>query len=254
KAGDSNGNAKISGPATEQVFDRPPLDFSVIGDNKLGAFVIRVGEILKQPELRALVESQVLPDEKTFRQNWAQEFGSDVVAPELSLDSIDYIAGIGDLVIRPMKAGDPRAGLGNNTVMTGFAQAVVHFKRQVAWKEWFHEHLPGTVEKTDGKVSYLELPVIKALGPKPMFVVARDPKTLAFTLGEELVKTAADPAPRPAESALAARWKELDGGLITFIGTDHDVHVGKSSTNEPGDELALALFESTRLFGWGVDV
>src|SRR6201999_4350067 len=49
-------------------------------------------------------------------------------------------------------------------------------------------------------------------------------------------------------------WRELDGGLISFIGTDHDVHVGKSSTNEPGDELALALFESARLFGWGVDV
>jgi beta-lactamase regulating signal transducer with metallopeptidase domain len=239
-------------PSTSgDVFNRPPLDFSIIGDNGSGAFVVRVSELMQQPAIRALVESEV-GSQQTINGCWTQAFGSDVQPPDVCFDSIDYIAGIGTYVVRPLKPDQAPSGM-SQQVMLGSAQTVVRFKEPVAWREWIHDHIPGAVEKSSGGISYLELPVIKVLGPQPMRVAERDPQTIVVAFTDDIA-TAAAPGPRPALSALATRWAELDGGLATFISTDHDVDHSEPGTTDPKKVLAKKIFAASRLLGVGFDV
>jgi hypothetical protein len=256
---DGTSTAPLPLSASAKSFSRKPFDFSILGDNKLGAYVIRVSDIVEQPALRALVESQVLPTEKQFKRQWAEEFGRDVPPPDLKLDAIDYIAGVGNLMIRPVKPGQMTAPGTTDAFMMGTPETIVHFKQPVAWKEWIHIHFPASVEKSVGGVSYIELPVIKALGPKPLCVVARDAQTVVLLAGMgpdppdlDLLASASNPAPRPTKSQLAARWSELDGGLVTFIATDRDVK--PSEPTSPDKKLAKKIFDASRLFGWAFDI
>jgi hypothetical protein len=236
--------------ASGKFFSRPALDFSIIGDNKAGAYVIRVGEIVEHPAILAFIKSQMFPD-NLIPELWKQSFGPDVRAPKLQLDTIDYIAGIGNLTIRPLQPTKTAPGL-TNTVMVGTAVTILHFKQPVAWKEWIHDYIPGAVKKSAGGVDYVELPVIKLLGPTPLCIAARDAQTVVLVAGnDELLTSAANPAPRPSKSQLAARWTELDGGLVTFIATDHDIKLGEPTT--PDKKLAKQVFDASRLVGWGFD-
>jgi beta-lactamase regulating signal transducer with metallopeptidase domain len=250
--GDVTSIAPVPSTALAKSFSRKPFDFSILGDNPLGAYVIRVSDIVEQPALRAWVESQVLPTKKQFKKQWAEEFGRDVPAPDLTLDAIDYIAGVGNLIIRPVKPGQMAAPGTTDAFMMGSPETIVHFKQPVAWKEWIHDHFPASVEKSAGGVTYIELPVIKAVGPTPMCVAARDAQTLVLCTAPDNLASASNPAPRPAKSQLAARWTEFDGGLVTFIATNRDVKPSEPTT--PDKMLAKKIFDASRLFGWAFDI
>jgi beta-lactamase regulating signal transducer with metallopeptidase domain len=240
-------------------FSRPAFDFSILGDNKLGAYVIRVSDIVEQPALRALLETHVLPTNEQIKKQWAEEFGHEVPPPDLDLDAIDYIAGVGNLTIRPIRPGQVTTPGTTDTFMLGTPETIVHFKQPVAWKEWIHYHFPASVEKSVAGVSYVELPVIKAVGPEPLCVVARDAQTVVLLTGmgpdlpgPDAIASAANPAPRPAKSQLAARWAELDGGLVTFVATDREVKPSKPTT--PDKVLTKKVLDASRLLGWAFDI
>ena len=138
-----------------------------------------------------------------------------------------------------------------DTFMMGSAVTIVHFKQPVAWKEWIHDYIPGAVKKSAGGVDYVELPVIKILGPTPLCVAARDAQTVVLVAGnEELLVSAANPTPRPSKSQLATRWTELDGGLVTFIATDEGIKPGEPTT--PDSVLAQKVFDASRARRLGV--
>ena len=215
--------------------------------------MIRVDEIMQRPALRALFESQLLPEAVT-KQFWAQQFGADVEPPKFQLDDIDYISGIANLAIRPIKAELAVPGATNQTRL-GAGETVVHFKHPVAWKKWFFAHFPGAAEKSIRDVTYVELPVIPAFGPTPMCVAARDSQTLVFLAADpERMAEAAAPGPRPAKSPLAARWAEVDGGLATFLATDADIKPTETTPTRPENALAAKIFASIRLIALGIDV
>jgi beta-lactamase regulating signal transducer with metallopeptidase domain len=54
---DEKPKAALTTTASGKLFSRPALDFSILGDNKIGAYVIRVSDIVDQPAFRAFVES-----------------------------------------------------------------------------------------------------------------------------------------------------------------------------------------------------
>ena len=226
-----------------RVFNREPFDFALIGDNPQGAFVVRVDEIMQQPRLREFVETEMFPQEE-WAANWHDQFGADVPCPQIDFSAIEFLAGVGQLKITAF----PPAGVAvssstddqrlTHLTAIGLPQVLLRFKRPVDWQGWFKTHFPSLQEKQHGAVAYLELPTISALGPQPLCVAGLDERTIVLAVGEDTLAEALAPRPRPAESELAARWRLMDGGLITFLATDKDINPDPSL---PTDQLLKSL-------------
>ncbi|HMO84205.1 MAG TPA: M56 family metallopeptidase, partial [Lacipirellulaceae bacterium] len=228
------------------LFSRAHVDLSILGGPHNGLFIVRVGELMQQPALAAMLESVC----GSVRNVWPHLIGAE--GPELDLAAIEFFAGTPQLTIQPadvLKESDsPHTG----RMIVGFGEAVLRFRRDVAWEAWLERYVPGTMRHVDGELTYYELPEIPAIGAERLLVAAVDDRTLVFgAFGLTRLKALNAGLGDESTAAESSQWAAIEGGLVTFVATDARVDGDMPTPKAPQAEEILKHVER---YGFGFDV
>lgn len=214
-------NKTVPRPAAEQnnpraedlaLFQRPPFDITKLPLSKQGGFLLRLGEILKQPRFAGMAREQ----NETI-VNFLNTFSADVEAPALALEDIDYIAG--DFVLSAKFVPEPKEGRTPHEVMFGTSCVFVRWHTDVNALFEALLRIPDTARKTHDEIAFVELPLIPAMAPVRTCVAKLDANTLIWVGGDEealfkrLDQLATSGEGQPWHSA----WPQGDGGLVTAV-------------------------------------
>jgi beta-lactamase regulating signal transducer with metallopeptidase domain len=241
----ASSNASES-PTEPPMFVRPAIDPSLMGESDNGLFVVRLGEMSERPVFVPVFQLAA----RMMGQRWREAFGAD--APSFNFDSIEYLAGVPNLVVEPYKnEKDPSV---SSRMMIGCMDFVVRFRHEVAWKAWIKEHLPGAEDIRENGFSYTRLPVIEAIGPVPLCVAARDARTLVCSTSVEHLQTLAASDQRQRNTKTAAQWNALEGGLATFLVTNSRIDPNATNPKDPGAQFARMIFENATQYAFGFDL
>lgn len=229
------------------LFNREPLDISLVGDNETGAFALRLGELTRHPEFRPVMMAM----NKLLGKVMQFDAGANP-EPEFHLELIDHVIGSVAFTIKPFEnpAGDEH----KNVVILGSSELAIRFHYDVPWQDWVRQNVPGAVEKSEGDLVYFEY-LQPAFGPKPLLVAALDGRTIIMALSlEQLQKMADQSAQHRTSPALATEWKATDGGFCTFVVTDKTIEPIAPSPDKPGELVGAEVIKHTRMFSLGLDV
>jgi len=232
--------------ATDEVFQYPPIDPAIIGDNEHGIFVLRIGEILKQDSFKPMIRGL----NHTVSVAWKLWLGSPELV-EFDLEMIDYVVGQGEFKIKRLER---TAGMQHNSqVMFGSNYGIVRFHCDISsWKQWIRKNAPAAKELQHGKITYFQFPIIPALGPKGICVAARDSHTLVFSIDGEHFWEQVE-----ATNSVSARWtedwNELDKGLFSLIATDKSIEASVEKSNSPTSDAMNQVLDNIQQIGCSFD-
>jgi hypothetical protein len=134
----------------------------------------------------------------------------------------------------------------NGQLMLGWGELVVRFKHDVDWRAWVKKYILLAEEKAEDGFAYYELPPIEAMGPAPLFIAARDSRTLVFSWGNlsrlrKLATLSGDGQPPVS----AEEWAALDGGLATILASA--AHIDRSTPTPEAPQARVILQLVTRM-------
>ncbi len=232
--------------APAPLFARQPLHLSMLGGPHKGLFVVRVGELSQRPIFAWTVEEILAPS----RELWPQTFQAE--APEFDLTAIEYVAGTPQLTIKPVDRTKDPDNPHTGRMMLGFGELIVHFSRDVAWEPWLRKHMPGSTAKSDGDLTYYELPEIPAFGKGRLLIAAVDERTLVCGgLGVDRLKDVCAGLANESTAAEAEQWAALDGGLITFVADVSHIDCDMPTPKAP---QAQDVLKHVDRYGFGFDL
>ncbi|HVU88316.1 MAG TPA: M56 family metallopeptidase [Pirellulales bacterium] len=169
--------APASAPAVDpELFSRAAFDPAMLRANKGGGFLIRVGDMLRHPEIQPHVESinagliHLLHD----------IIGE--VAEGVDLREIEWMAG--DLrlsVTSAVMSADPEGEHGR--IMLGSGGMIIRTTHARDWQAVLLEEMPGTSLKTFEGKSYVQLPSLPAIGPVAMKMRSPNDHTIIYATG-----------------------------------------------------------------------
>lgn len=248
----NSADVKVEGKPAGELFHREAFDPSMIRPGSHGAFVIRVGELLRHPEL--------LPHIDVMNKYYAETIHELVSGVDGAVDlrEIEWIGG--DLVLSvkgPERKGDTNTrlmlGSGGMVIRTTQPQSLEALQKAVAGSE---------LKQYEGK-GYVQFPVMPAIGPVPVRVRLANEKTMVLMLAtredmrpvdaeEQLLKRFFDDTPKTHD--WAKDWQAVDGGLITVLFDNSKAGWLELPKDNPEYPPSLApLFEKTRFIAVGLD-
>jgi hypothetical protein len=196
-----------------------------------------VADLYARPDVRPVFAALNQAASRTL-----QEFLGLQSAPEFHFESVDYVAGSLQLIVKPL------------STMFGSSEAMIRFRDDVPWQQWLHRNFPKAQEKTADGLTYFEFS-LPALGPSPSFVAARDGRTIVWSQSLDRLRIiAGKDAVHQTNPALASEWAAIGGGLITFVATDKRIELVVPSTAKPADLAASEILKHTRKYSWGLDL
>jgi hypothetical protein len=175
----------------------------------------------------------------------------DTELPAWSLKDLDFVAGDLFFSIKPLL--NPTDN-GTNQVMFGAPHVVIRWQKPLDGQLQALLQFPGATEKSHDGTTFVELPIIPALGPTNMCVCRLDDYSLLAAQSQDVMLSRLKKMRGPAESKpWHQAFKAVDGGLMTFVSTDANF---VRPFGEPVDEDAKAFsdfFAESRVHAIGVD-
>lgn len=235
------------GPAdpAQGLFQRPHFDPATVAVRDSAAFILRVGEILRRPDLA----DQARELDTAFAAGWKEAFAEADLAP-WSLREIDYVAGDFHFAVKPMP--QPTKD-GSNQVVFGSQWWVVKWQKPLDGQFAALQRLPSAEKKSHSGRDLVVLPAIPVLGPGNMCITQLDDRTLLCSQSEktliERLTTFAETAPPPSWHKT---WDAVEGGLLTVVTTDK--HVARPLGAPVDDEAKLLNEIATHVRSYAVGV
>lgn len=214
------------------VFRRRPLDPSAVLLPDLppehafsqGAFVIRVGELLKRPGIARIIRETLNPAEPNDMSSYWKALLESDEAPDVGLHDIDYVMGNLHLTLTPI--GDVPAGAnvttvggdGTETRRLMFGANVVHvrLRKTLDWQQ-LERCLPRATRQDHAGVPMLKL-TVPEVGAAPICLFPVDARTVGIALHDEIARRFIEKrSETPASPAWMDYWKAADGGLVTIL-------------------------------------
>lgn len=221
KAADSSATKKSTeSNVVSGAFNRTAFDPIVLPGAEQGAFLIRVGEIVRHPQLRASLGAinENLTD--TVRLITRQK---DAV---IDLQQIEWIAGQFQLTIKPYHGrpgAAPKPGAPTAAMMFGSHSIVLRMAHARDWQGLALRHLKGATLETKDGTPFVQCPKWGWVGPIGLRLEFPDDRTIIVFNGKSqgaLSKVAKSrqidhPGQRPY--AWLDAWKAVDRGLVTIV-------------------------------------
>jgi beta-lactamase regulating signal transducer with metallopeptidase domain len=252
-AGAASAEAKPEGKPAGELFRREAFDPSMIRPGSHGAFLIRVGELMRHPEVQSHADSVNKYITETVHELVSGFNGA------VDLSEIEWIAG--DLILTVK--GPERKGDTNSRVMMGSGGMVIRTSQPGVSADVMIKAVPeAKIKQFEGK-SYVEFPVMPAIGRMPVRMRFPDDKTIIVALATnedvrpadadaKLLKRFLDDTPKQHE--WAKDWQAVDGGLVTVLIDNSKAGWLELPKDNPEYPQTLApLFEKTRYVGLGLD-
>jgi beta-lactamase regulating signal transducer with metallopeptidase domain len=229
------------GAEVARLFSRSPLSTGVLGSHDDGLFVIRPSEMAKLPQFRPVLR---LLDSMLLEELYQVE-GADVGAnPGIRLESIEYIAGIPELQLKP-KTGQAEGQEG--VFKVGMKEFVVRFQEDVPWEERLNTLFPGAKLVSEDGLTYFTLPP----DGLELSIAVRDDRTLVFASDMQRLRELATVDERTAANGLDA-WSSLEGGLATLIARGSMAE--SELPRDPGAKMAVTIMMKVDEYGAAFDV
>ncbi len=228
------------------LFVRAPFDPSIIPSAEDGAFLIRVGELARRPEMRPYVDelSHSLTDR--LREGTGEKHVS------IDLRQVEWVAGVVQAKVR---------GNGDNShLLLGANPIVIRMTHARNWQDVVLKEMSGAVLKTFEKRTYVQLPRFPALGPTGCKLQFPDEKTIvvncstSFIEGEQSEKRFVDAKSGQKAYAWADAWRAVDGGLITVVFDNNKIgwaNLPKEKRDWP--DFTAPLYEKVKYVAVGWD-
>ncbi len=231
--------------AAATLFQRPAFDISAVAGNN-GGFVVRLGEILK----RVGFAEQAGELDTLFAEFWKSAFPN-VDGPTWTLRDIEYVAGDFFFAVKPAK--NPTENY-SNQILFGAPAVVIRWSKPLNGQlEWLRQ-TPGAAEKSHEGITYVELPIIPALGPTKMCACQLDERTLFVAQSEALFLSRLSTLQGPHESKTWGKvWNDVDGGLVALVSTDANLVRPLADPVDDEAKVYSDLFSHSRLHAVGVD-
>lgn len=216
------GRAEVGVPVkAEAMFARELFDVSMLPHAEHGAFLIRVGDLLRNAEIKPRIEGMNQSITEGLK-SWTENKNAFV-----NLRDIEWIAGSMEL---RFKGPDKKSDMAQMMLSSGIT--MIRMSSANDWQAAILKHVPGSSIKTHQGQSYVELPVIPAVGPAAPCLRFVDDRTIVVCNGFRRDREAAD-VKQSAKTALdhmfakyaagenqygwAEAWKAVDGGLVTMV-------------------------------------
>ncbi|QDT07068.1 Regulatory protein BlaR1 [Rubripirellula lacrimiformis] len=249
----------------ERLFQRRSVDPADIDENQVGMFEIRVADLLSHKDLAPLVA--------IANQGIAGELKSYLElekAPQVELPLIDVVYGSTQVTVRQgLEDAESRLMFG-----TGSLPTRIRFVEPVDAESWIKKHVRGTVEKQLGEETYLELPIIPAMGPTSFFIKQRDPSTVcigscvrSFAGKEEIEKRSSEflksvrRKPQINPSQWAIPFDQVRGGLLTIACTNEEIQIpetynsgGRTGAESDCGRIVHRMLHTFETFAMGLDI
>lgn len=238
---------------TQELFRREAFDPSMIRPGSHGAFVIRLGELLRHPELQPHVDAM-----NTSMTTLVHELIKGLEGA-VDLRDIEWIAG--DLIVTVRGPEGKRET--QSRLMMGSGGMVIRISRPGVSVEAMANAVEGsTIKEFEGK-RYVQFPMLPAVGPVPVRMRFPDDRTIVMLLGtkedqrqidaeEKLLKRLFDDT--PTTHAWANEWKAVDGGLITLVFDNSKAGwLELPKENQKYPPVVVPLFEKTQVVAVGLD-
>ncbi len=242
-------NPTTSMPGDTRLFRGLPTDPTIVGENELGLYSIKVTEILKNESVKLY-----LPLLNTAAsEGWKKFFDTDT-APVLHLEMIDFVVGPAEIKIK--RLGKDATAEHKNQFMLGGPYAVVRFHRDIPnWKKWIRQNAPAAKEMQSGDTGYFQLPVIPAIGPEPACIAARDSRTLVVfskNENEELPNWASKDF-QQSSTKWDQEWKSLDTGMISLLSSTSSIDPQIFISEKPDVQAIDKILENIEQIGYSID-
>ncbi len=215
---------------------RPPTEISLVGNNEYGMCVIRVDQIMRQPELAKMMElalGEMLPSDEDDQLAWKEVTGSDQM-PKFSFSNIEYIACRPTFSVRNRNDAEPEGQQGRVTF--GASLLVIQFKNDAPLDEWIGEYTPLAKKLKHEGLTYYQLPTFPLFGPMPISFakVPNEPRKIVFGIADSETKQPKIlldylQKKKPGPPARWTKdWDSVSGGTFSLICSDKEVEVLKN--------------------------
>jgi beta-lactamase regulating signal transducer with metallopeptidase domain len=234
------------GRPVETLFGRAPFDVSVIPHGQDGAFLIRIGDLLRYPEMQPHVDqlNHLLTDSLLESMNKHDA--------SIDLRQIEWIAGDMSAKVKDSPGKD------KTQFMVGADTIVIRMTHAGNWQEVILKNAPGATLETFKGQTYVQSAPIPALGPIGNTFRFPDNKTIVASLGSTRGNVSNqgffDNKSAPPPRAWVDAWRAVDGGLVTLV-FDNSKTGWSNLPKEKQDwpEFTAPLFEKTKYFAIGWD-
>ena len=231
----------------DKLFRRTASLPLIDNENDEGVFVIKVAEMLKLKPLQPFVPLI----NQAVSSNWKNVFSASR-APEIDLESIDYITGMAMVKLKRLEKDSPVEH--KNMLKIGGPYGIIRFKRDIsAWKEWIRTYLPEAEEIPNEAASYFRLPIIEALGPAPMYLAAFDSQTLMLVGSDEMIRKLLSKDLENANSRWSKDWQQTDTGLATILSSKKQIERSLFVSEKLEVQLMDQIFDNVDRIGYSVD-
>ena len=193
----------------ETLYARAPFDVSVIPHAEDGAFLIRIGDLLRYPEMRPEIDqfNHLLTDSLLESMNKHDE--------SIDLRQIEWIAGNMTARVKNYPGKD------KSQFVVGADMIVIRMAHAGNWQEVILKNVPGATLETFEGQTYVQSAPIPALGPVGSKFRFPDSKTIVVALdstrGNVSNQSFFDNKPAPPPRPWLDAWHAVDGGLVTLV-------------------------------------
>jgi beta-lactamase regulating signal transducer with metallopeptidase domain len=196
----------------EIQFGRAPFDVSVIPHAEDGAFLIRLHQLLRYPEVQPHVDelNRILTDglrELTNKQD-----------ASIDLWQVEWVAGVMQAKVKMLPGKEAKSAF-----VVGADPIVIRMTHAGNWQEMILKNALGaTLERFEGQ-PYVQSAMIPALGPNGCKFRFPDNQTIIVSVGSARMGDAVsnqsffDSKPAQQPHAWIDAWRAVDGGLVTFV-------------------------------------
>ena len=222
----------------------------MLGHAQSGAFLIRVGDLLRHGELQPHIDAM----NREFGRVLCELMGSPT--DNVDLREIEWIAGGLLFSVKPAKGPGTQ-----NQFMFGSGRIVVRAARAADWQAITLRDVAGSSLETFQGQSYVKFPMLPALGPAPLYVRFPNDRTMVYQVGvkgsdkdaaieAKFLKGFFDDTPRLGP--WAAAWRAVDGGLVT-LAFDNSTVGWRDVRQDAFPKCAATLVNQTKFVAIGLD-
>lgn len=212
-----------------EMFHRQPLDSALLGSsNQIGMAVLRVAELLNQPELKSYVP---ILNAYFSSSLWAELKWKN--APEINLECIEWIA------VRPVVSFTAETKEKKSQFVVGAGGLSIKLTHPIDLKQWFQQFGPDLKRQIiEGKDVYQLNAAF--IGPDPFFVWSADEMTIRISghqpqtitaetkladfdtnpvFGDPLtyVKAESQSVDQGVSPKWNPTWNRIEGGLLSIL-------------------------------------
>ena len=265
---DPSDKVPISPPASDRLFARAPFDPSLIPHAEKGAYLIRVKDLLRNPDLRKQIEKLNELVSMTLSVNLGnngtgdqEQKNTEDLATKFKVDmqQVEWIAG-------PMCLSFGMTKNSNDgdlaTMMLGTESVVIRMAESNDWQKLVLENVPGATLETFEGQAYVQLPVFPWFGPIGARLRFPDDRTIVGGGGSkpevsaQSLKSFFSDRHGQQPYSWADVWHAMDGGVVTVV-TDFSASGWSKLTPEKQQErpeYAAPFFEEVKYYGVGIDL